>query len=130
MKGMMVRMVRIAALVVIALAFSMVAAAQKPANVAGKWELTGQGRQGPTTSTVTFEQDGEKLKGNIEGAQGGPAPLEGSVKGNKVTFKVTRQTPDGQTRTFEYEGTVEGDSMKGTRVMGDRKSDFTAKKIK
>lgn len=128
MKGMMVR---IAVLVVCALALSMVAVAQKPASIAGKWELSAQGREGQTvTSSVTFEQDGEKLKGNIEGAQGGPAPLEGSVKGNKVTFKVTRQRPDGQTMTIEYEGTVEGDTMKGTRGMGERKSEFTAKKIK
>ena len=127
MKGLMVR---VAVVCMFALAFSVVAAAQKPVSIAGKWELTGQGQQGPTTSTVTFEQDGEKLKGNIEGARGGPAPLEGSVKGNKVTFKVTRSRPDGQTMTIEYEATVEGDSMKGTRGAGDRKSDFTAKKMK
>ena len=128
MKGLMVR---VALLWALAMAFSLVAAAQKPVNVAGKWETSSPGRDGQTmTSTITFEQDGEKLKGSVEGGRGGAAPLEGTVKGNKVTFKVTRTGPDGQARTFEYSATVEGDTMKGTRSMGERSGEFTAKKMK
>lgn len=128
---MKVWMVRIAAVCAVALAFSMIAAAQKPVSVAGKWEMSSAGRDGQTmTSTITFEQDGEKLKGSIEGGRGPAAPLEGSIKGNKVSFKVTRERPDGQSMTIEYNATVEGDTMKGTRGMGDRTSEFTAKKVK
>lgn len=128
MKGMMVRIAVVCAL---AMAFSLVASAQKAVNVAGKWETTSQGRDGQTmTSTITFEQSGDKLKGTIEGGRGPAAQLEGSVTGNKVSFKVTRQRPDGQTMTIEYNATVEGDTMKGTRGMGDRTSEFTAKKMK
>ncbi len=128
MKGMTVR---VAVVCMVALAFSMVAAAQKPVNVAGKWEISNAGRDGQTmTSTVTFEQSGDKLKGTFEGGRGGAAPLEGTVAGNKVSFKVNRQMPDGQTRAIEYNGTVEGDSMKGTIGTGERAREFTAKKMK
>jgi hypothetical protein len=120
-----------AAICAFALAFSMVAAAQKPVNIAGKWETSAPGRDGQTmTSTITFEQDGEKLKGTIEGGRGPAADLEGSVKGNKVSFKVTRQRPDGQTITVEYNATVEGDTMKGTRGFGERTQEFTATRKK
>ena len=123
--------VRIAAVCAFVMLLSMVAAAQKPVNIAGKWETSSPGRDGQTmTSTITFEQDGEKLKGSIEGGRGPAAALEGSSKGNKVSFKVTRQRPDGQSMTIEYNATVEGDSMKGTRGFGDRTSEFTAKKVK
>ena len=128
MKGMMVR---IAVLCALAMAFSFAVSAQKPVSVAGKWETSSPGRDGQTvTSTITFEQDGEKLKGTIEGGRGGAAPLEGSIKGNKVTFKVTRQRPDGQSMVIEYSATVEGDTMKGTRGSGERSGEFTAKKMK
>jgi hypothetical protein len=124
-------MVRIAAVCAFVMLLSMVAAAQKPTNIAGKWETSFTRPDGQTmTSTITFEQDGEKLKGSIEGGRGPAAALEGSVKGNKVTFKVTRQGRDGQSVTTEYNATVEGDTMKGTRVTGDRSSEFSAKKAK
>ncbi len=128
MKGMMVRIAVVCAL---AMAFSIVASAQKPVNVAGKWETSSPGRDGQTmTSTITFEQNGDKLKGTIEGGRGPAAPLEGTVTGNKVSFKVTRQRPDGQTMTIEYNATVEGDTMKGTRGSGERSGEFTATKKK
>jgi len=128
MKGMMARIAVVCAL---AMMFSVVAFAQKPVNVAGKWETSSPGRDGQTqTSTITLEQTGDKLKGTIEGGRGGAAPLEGTVTGNKVAFKVTRTRQDGQTMTIEYNATVEGDTMKGTRGSGERSGEFTAKKMK
>ncbi len=87
-------------------------AAEEPAKVAGAWEMTFEGRNGTVTRTLTIEQDGGTIKGSMEGRRG-PAPLEGSVQGNKVSFTVKRETPRG-TFTLEYSGTVEGDTMKGT----------------
>ena len=43
---------------------------------------------------------------------------------------MNRTGPDGQARTIEYNATVEGDTMKGTRGMGERSMEFTAKKVK
>jgi hypothetical protein len=89
-----------------------VLAAEEPAKVAGSWELTFEGPRGTRTQTLTIQQDGSKIKGTLTG-QRGESPLEGSVDGNKISFTVTRETPNG-TFTIEYNGTVEGDSMKGT----------------
>jgi hypothetical protein len=89
-----------------------VRAADEPAKVAGTWEMTFEGRNGPMTQALTIQQDGGTIKGTLEGRRG-PAPLEGSVTGNKINFTVKRETPNG-TFTLEYSGTVEGDAMNGT----------------
>ena len=98
------------------------------AKVAGQWELTRElGQMGPMTSNVTFEQDGETLKGTISGRRG-DNPLTGTVKGNKVTFSFSVPGRDGQTRTMEYVGTVEGDTMKGETESPRGKVQWTAKR--
>lgn len=61
---------------------------------------------------MTIEQNGDKIKGALKGPRA-EAPLEGTVKGNKISFTVKRDTPRGEV-TLEYTGTVDGDSMKGT----------------
>ena len=105
-------------------------AADAPANVAGAWELTSEGRNGPMTQTLTVEQDGATIKGTLKG-QRGDAPLEGTVAGNKITFSVKRQTQNGDTMVLEYTGTVDGDSIQG-KVHSERfgERDFTAKRSK
>jgi hypothetical protein len=96
--------------------------------VAGKWELTSEGRQGPMTRDMTIEQDGEKIKGVISG-QRGDQEFTGTVKGKDISFTVKFQTPNGE-RTVEYKGTVDGDSMKGTVEMGPRTVEWSAKRAK
>lgn len=109
------------------LAFVAAGAAQeKPANVAGKWEMSWEGPRGPQTSTLTLEQNGATLKGTMSGPRG-DAPVTGSVKGKEVTITVERETPRGKF-TIEYKGTVDGASMKGTAAMGQRTIEWTAKK--
>lgn len=106
--------------------------AQGPAKVAGKWELSWEGRQGTQTSPVTFEQDGEKIKGTLTQSFQGQTrevPFEGSVKGKEITFSIKRQTPRGEF-TQEFKGTVDGDTMKGTFSMGERTVDWTGKRAK
>jgi len=105
-------------------------AADEPAKVDGKWEMTSEGRNGPMTQTLTITQDGSTIKGTLTGRRG-DAPLEGTVTGNKVSFTVKRQTPDGETMVMDYSATVDGDSMKGkvhSERFGDR--DFSAKRTK
>lgn len=108
------------------------ALAQAPAKVAGKWELTWEGRNGTQTSAATFEQDGEKLKGTMTmnfGGQSRETPLEGSVKGKDITFTTKMQTPNGE-MTREYKATVDGDAMKGSFTARDRTVEFTGKRAK
>jgi hypothetical protein len=100
------------------------------ANVAGNWEMTSEGRNGPQTQTLTITQDGAAIKGTLKG-QRGDAPLEGTVAGNKITFSVTRTTQNGDKMVMEYTGTVDGDSIKGkvhSERFGDR--DWSAKRTK
>ena len=105
-------------------------AADEPAKVAGAWEMTSQGRNGPMTSTLTITQDGGTIKGTLKN-QRGESALEGTVTGNKVSFTVKRTNQNGDTMVFEYNATVDGDSMTGkvhTEQFGDR--DFSAKRTK
>jgi hypothetical protein len=89
-----------------------VIAADEPAKVAGTWEMSVEGPMGTRIQTLAIQQDGSTIKGTLKG-QRGESPLEGSIRGNKISFTVKRETPNG-TFTIEYTGTVDGDSMKGT----------------
>ena len=105
-------------------------AAEEPANVAGKWEMQSEGRNGTMTQTLTITQEGGTIKGTLTGRRG-DAPLEGTVTGTKVSFTVKRQNQSGDTMVLEYTATADGDSMKGkvhSEQFGDR--DFTAKRSK
>lgn len=113
------------------------AAAADPAKVAGTWEMTSQGQNGPRTSTLKIEQDGANIKGTIQsnqagqGGQGGPPPARnftGTMDGKNIKFTVTFEGRDGTTRSIEYTGTVDGDSMKGSVQMGQNPVEWTAKK--
>lgn len=101
-------------------------AADEPAKVAGTWEITSEGRNGPQTQTLTIEQDGGTIKGTLSGRMG-DTPFTGTVDGNKISFQIKRETQNG-TFTADYSATVDGDAMKGKihTERGDR--DFTGKR--
>jgi hypothetical protein len=84
------------------------------ANIDGKWTREQQGRDGKaTTQTLTLKADGSKLTGALDGGRGGPIDIsEGTVTGNDVTFKITRQGRDGTPTTTTYKGTLSGDTLK------------------
>lgn len=88
------------------------------ANVSGEWEVTIESPRGPMTSTAKFVQDGEKITVTMTGPRGGESTGEGTVKGNAITWTITRSTPRGE-MTVVYKGTVEGTTMSGTVEMGD-----------
>ena len=103
-----------------------VLSADEPAKVAGTWEMTSESPRGTMTQTLKIQQAGSTIKGTIEGRRG-PAPLEGSVTGNKISFTVKRETPNG-IFTLEYSGTVEGEVMKGTVHSERFDAEWTAKR--
>jgi len=86
-------------------------------DVTGDWEMTSQSPRGERTSDVRFEQDGEKLTVTMQ-IMGEEAKAEGTVKGNKIEWSVTRNTPRGDF-TLSYSGTVEGNTMSGEAQIGD-----------
>ncbi len=103
-------------------------AATKAANVAGTWELSMQGRRGTMTQTLTIEQDGDKIKGTLDGPRGS-SNFDGSVKGNDVQFTVKRETPRGEFE-MNYRGKVDGDTIKGSAQVRNFDIDWTAKRRK
>jgi hypothetical protein len=97
------------------------------ADVTGDWEITIQSPRGERTSDIHFEQDGEKLAVTMQ-MMGQEVTAEGTVKGNKIEWSVTRSTQRGD-MTIAYSGTVDGDTMSGEAQMGDFGAmEWTAKK--
>jgi hypothetical protein len=107
---------------------SVITAADEPAKVTGSWEMSVETPRGTMTQTLTLQQDGGTLKGTLKG-QRGEAPVTGSVTGNKISFTVTRDTPNGSF-TIEYSGTIDGDSMTGTAHSERFDGKWTAKRGK
>ena len=103
-----------------------VAMAQDAANVAGTWNLSMTSQRGTFEQTLKLEQKGDAVTGTLSGRRG-DSPVKGSVKGDTLTFSVTRETPNG-TRTMDYKATVTGDSMKGTAGNDRFTMDFTGKR--
>lgn len=101
--------------------------ADEPAKVGGTWEMTSEGRRGTMTQTLTIQQDGSTIKGTLKGERGEAQFEGGSVTGNKISFTVKRETPNG-TFTIEYTGTVTGDSIEGTSHSERFDGKWTAKR--
>jgi hypothetical protein len=116
---------------VCALAFVSAAFAGQAAktDITGKWVFTVETSAGSGTPTVTLKQDGEKLTGHYSSATLGEADLNGTVKGNDVTFTFNADA-QGASVAVTYSGTVDGkDSMKGSVDIGGlAQGTFTAKK--
>lgn len=88
-----------------------------PANVAGAWQLSIDSPNGTFNATLAIQQDGGTIKGT-QTSDFGDAPITGTVKGNAIQFTVNVTGSNGSF-TVEHEGTVTGDTMKGTFKMGD-----------
>jgi hypothetical protein len=81
------------------------------ANVAGKWTMSWQGRDGAKQGALQLQQDGSKLTGTMDSDRGS-VPVTGTVNGSNISFSTQSQ---GQRNfTLVYTGTVDGDKMTGT----------------
>jgi hypothetical protein len=112
-----VRAVVVACTLLLSMGLVKGALAQAPAKVAGKWQMSMAGRRGTMTQTLNIKQEGGKITGTLTGMGNRSFNLEGTVEGEKISFKVTRETGRG-TFTTTYNGAVSGDTMKGTAEMG------------
>ncbi|MCX6626662.1 MAG: hypothetical protein NTW28_03405 [Candidatus Solibacter sp.] len=107
------------------------------ADLTGKWVAEQPGRDGgpPRQTTFVFKADGAKLTGTMTGGgRGGAAPVgieisDGKIDGDKVSFTVKRETPNGAMET-KYNGTVSGDELKLKFTMMDQEREITAKRSK
>lgn len=85
------------------------------ADVSGKYTWDQPGRGGNTVNvTLTLKQDGGKLTGTVSqpGRNGNmESPIsEGTINGDAISFKVSRETPNGAFTTT-YKGTAAGDTL-------------------
>jgi hypothetical protein len=103
----------------------------KPIDVAGKWSMTLEMANGTGSPTLTLKQDGEKIGGTYAGRYG-EFPLTGTLKGNAIEFAFT-MTAEGTDvdMTFEGEVAADGQSIKGSAVLGPLgDASWTAKRAK
>ena len=118
--------------IALVLAFSLLAA-----DVTGKWVAEQPGRNGgpPRQTTFDLKADGAKLTGTMLGGGGrggAPTPIEitdGKVDGDKVSFTVKRETPNGAMET-KYSGTISGDELTLKFTMMDQERTMVAKRSK
>jgi hypothetical protein len=106
-------------------AISILAGVALAAAIDGKWvseqKMNRGGEEMTITRTFELKSDGSTLTGTVATAMAGRDPMpaaaikDGKLDGNKFSFKVTSSGPNGE-MTTAYEGTVEGDTMKGTSV--------------
>jgi amidase len=84
----------------------LLASVARAADVSGDWEFTTKVFDDANYARVAFKVDGEKLSGTINELK-----LEGTIKGDELTFTATR--PNGQ-RFGEYKGRLNADELRGT----------------
>lgn len=103
----------------IVVCFLLVAGIAFAAGIDGKW--LAERKMGDNTIKMTFDlkADGAKLTGSLslDRPQGAVKAdiTDGKIDGNKFSFKVTMEGRNGMATTA-YEGTMEGDALKGTSV--------------
>jgi hypothetical protein len=94
-------------------------------DISGRWEVAVARSQGIQTAPLELKKDGDKFVGVFYTPQGN-ADVTATVKGTAVAFVVSPlQTQNGPV-TVTMNGTVDGDSMTGTLVAGERVLDWTA----
>ena len=100
----------------------------KPADVAGTWDIMLDIGGNTATPSVTLKQDGETLTGTYSSQLLGEQKVTGTIKGNAITFGFTASF-DGNAVKVTYSGTVEQTTMKGKVTFGDLgEGAFSAKK--
>jgi hypothetical protein len=109
----------------VAVAFLAVGTVVQAADATGTWSWTRPGRNGgaETKMTLKLKADGEKLTGTLsspgrDGAVTDTAISDGKVKGDEVSFTVTREF-NGNKMVSKYNGKVSADSIKG-KIESDR----------
>jgi len=106
--------IQLAACLALAVGFAATASAQdKKNNVTGTWKSSNTNQNGQVRETTfKLKAEGEKLTGTMSGRQNETAIEEGTIKGEEVSFKVTREF-NGNKVTAKYTGKLSGDTIKG-----------------
>lgn len=124
-------------LTIIVVCFFLLAGIGLAASIDGKWvserKMERDGQSMTITQTFDLKADGDKVTGTITMAFGDREPRkseikDGKIDGNKFSFSTVMSSPNGEFKTV-YEGTVEGDTLKGTSAReGGQGRPFEAKR--
>jgi len=135
MKPTLKSVVQLVACLALALGFTATVQAQdKKIDVTGTWKSSSTNQNGQVReSTFKLKAEGEKLTGTISGRQNDTAIEEGKIKGDEISFKVTREFNNNKV-VIKYTGKVSGDTIKGKseseRDGQPQSRDWVAKKEK
>jgi hypothetical protein len=101
--------------------------AANPAN--GVWSLSVDLGQGQLAVSLTLQQEGDRLRGSMQGALGAAEIANGSVSAaGDVSFSAP-VTLEGQTTEANFTGTITADEMKGAvNITGRAPGSFTGKR--
>jgi hypothetical protein len=115
------------AIALLALVSTTAVAATLAHDVTGKWTFRVVTPNGTGTPTVTFKQEGEKLTGTYVSNAMGSRTLEGSVKGDSLSFVLSMpQAGEGIVLTYSAR-IVTADSLNGAvDFAGQGGAEFTA----
>ena len=117
--------------------FALLAGLAIAAPIDGKWvsvrKVEREGQSFTITTTYDLKAAGDRLTGTASMAFGDQEPRQtevkdGKIDGNKFSFNTVIATPNGEFKIV-YEGTVEGDTLKGTATReGGQGRPFEAKR--
>jgi hypothetical protein len=109
------------------------------ADIDGKWvserKMERDGQAFTIKQTLELKAAGSKLTGTVTVVFGDMEPMktdirDGKVDGNKFSFVTVMSTPNGEFK-MAYEGTVEGDTLKGSSTReGGQSRPFEAQRSK
>jgi hypothetical protein len=104
------------------------------ADITGKWTAAFDSQVGPQKYTFEFKADGAKLTGTAISDIGGnvaKTPItEGTINGDAITF-VENLDYQGMQLKIAYKGTIAGDVIKLSRMVGEQEGEkFEAKRAK
>ena len=106
------------------------------ADITGKWNAEFDSQVGKQVYVFEFKVEGAKLTGNAISKIGDATtptttPItEGTIKGDAISF-VENLDYNGSPLKISYKGTISGDEIKLSRMVGDMEGEtFVAKKAK
>jgi hypothetical protein len=101
-----------ASYLLLAVTLLLPAMASAEIDVAGEWNITFTGPQGPAEYTMYVTQEGTRLTGRMT-SPSGEFPLRGTVEDSR--FRIVWSLPDnGRLLEITFVGTVQGEMLSGT----------------
>lgn len=124
-------LIQLAACLAVTAALTASAQDKKP-EITGTWKSSSTNQDGQVReTTIKLKAEGEKLTGTVSGRNNDTAIEEGKIKGEEISFQVTREF-NGNKVVIKYSGKVSGDTIKGksesTRDGQPQTRDWVAKR--